>query len=198
MIFLLSIIIPFSNARQVGFIYAGFLVSYWMFCYNKKTVSSYQNTILTILLIVQIIAGAFSVVKEIRHPFSNGTHVKEFIREIPAGAKWVTDYWCLNTIVAYTDANAYCIDLQQEKSFLKWNKEMKAMLQSNRRYSDGLNALFQRENLDSLFMVTIHSPQNIAGIDKFVFNDYEISPMKKMEGAIEKGSNLYLYKVLKK
>jgi hypothetical protein len=47
MFFLLSIIIPFANSRQVGFIFIGFLLAYWLFCYNSA-ISRSQNNILTI------------------------------------------------------------------------------------------------------------------------------------------------------
>lgn len=197
MFFLLSIIIPFANSRQVGFIFMGFLLAYWLFCYNHITSRS-QNNILTILLAIQIIAAIFSVVKEIKYPFSNGFRVKELIKKIPEGNKWVTDYWCLNTISAYTDTPAYCIDLQKEKSFLLWNKEIKAMLQSSYRYNEGMNALFERENLKSAYMITIQSPQNITKIDSLFFTNFKIILVDEYAGAMEKGSNLYLYEVSKK
>jgi hypothetical protein len=95
MFFLLSVIIPFADSRQVGFIFIGFLLAYWLFCYNNA-INRSQNKILTTLLIIQIIAGIFSVVKEIKYPFSNGYKSKEIIRRNPAGNKIVTDYWCLN------------------------------------------------------------------------------------------------------
>ena len=197
MFFLLSIIIPFANSRQVGFIFIGFLLAYWLFCYNNA-INRSQNKILTTLLIIQIIAGVFSVVKEIKYPFSNDFLVKKLIKKIPAGNKWVTDYWCLNTISAYIDTSAYCIDLQKEKSYLQWNGEIKAMLQSRNRYYEGMNALFERENLKNIYMITIQSLQNITKIDSLLLKSYKINLVDEYTGAIEKGSNLYLYEVRKK
>ena len=197
MFFLLSIIIPFANSRQVGFIFIGFLLSYWLFCYNN-VISRSQNNILTTLLAIQIIAGIFSVVKEIKYPFSNDFLVKKLIKKIPPGNKWITDYWCLNTISAYIDTSAYCIDLQKEKSYLQWNEEIKAMLQSRNRYYEGMNTLFERENLKSTYMITIQSLQNIAKIDSLLLTNYKINLVDEYTGAIEKGSNLYLYEVSKK
>lgn len=194
MFFSLSLIIPFSNARQVGFIFIGFLLAYWMISY-KHGVSKSQDRFLHILLFVQVIAGIFSVAKEIKYPFSNAFRVKELVNKIPPDNKWVTDYWCLNAVSAYLDTSAYCIDLQEEKSFLQWNSEMKEMLDKPDRYSAGINALYQREDLKNIFFLTIHSPQNIAKIDNFFFNYYELDIVEKIEGAIEKGSNLYLYRV---
>src|SRR5688572_8773531 len=182
MFFLLSIIIPFANSRQAGFIFIGFLLAYWLFCYNNA-VNRFQNKILTTLLVIQIIAGIFSVVNEIKHPFSNGFRVKELIKKIPEDNKWVTDYWCLNTISAYMDTPAYCIELQKEKSFLLWNEEIKAMLQSRHRYYEGVNALFERENLKNIYMITIHSLQNIIKIDSLLPTNYKINLVNEYTGA---------------
>ena len=197
MFFLLSLIIPFANSRQVGFIFIGFLLAYWLFCYNNA-ISGSQNKILTTLLVAQIVAGVFSAVKEIEHPFSNDFLVNKLIKKIPRDSKWVTDYWCLNTISAYLDTSAYCIDLQKEKSYLLWNEEIKGMLQSRNRYNEGMNALFERENLENIYLVTIHSFQNIKKIDSLLLTNYKITLVNEYTGAIEKGSNLFLYEVSKK
>lgn len=197
MFFCLSIIIPFANSRQVGFIFMGFLLAYWLFCHNN-TISRPQNNILAALLAIHIIAAIYSAVKEVKYPFSNGFRVKGLIKKVPEGSKWVTDYWCLNTISAYMDTPAYCIDLQKEKSFLLWNEKIKAMLQSSYRYNEGMNALFESENLNSAYMITIQSPQNIAKIDSLFFTNFKIILVDEYTGAMEKGSNLYLYEVRKK
>jgi hypothetical protein len=197
MFFLLSLIIPFANSRQVGFIFIGFLLPYWLFCHNYS-INRFQTQILTTLLLIQIIASGFFIVKEVKYPFSNGFHVKELIEKIPEDSKWVTDYWCLNTISAYMDTSAYCIDLQKEKSFLQWNEEIKAMQQSRSRYYEGMNSLFERENLKNIYMITIHSPQNIIKIDSLFFSNYKVALVDEYTGAIEKGSDLYLYEVSKK
>lgn len=195
--FLLSLIIPFANSRQVGFVFIGFLAACWLFCYNN-IITRNQNKILTALLMIQIIAGAFSAAKEIEHPFSNGVRVKELIRKVPEGGKWVTDYWCVNTISAHMDTTAYCIDLQKEKSFLQWDQEIKRMLNSRYRYYEGMNALFEKENLKNIFMITMQSPQNITRIDSLFLTNYNVTLFDEYTGAIEKGSNLYLYEVTKK
>ena len=197
MFFLLSIIIPFANSRQVGFIFIGFLLAYWLFCYNNA-INRSQNNILTTLLAIQIIAGGFSVFKEIKYPFSNAFLITNLIKKIPEGNKWVTDYWCLNTISAYIDSSAYCIDLQEERSYLLWNGELKVMLQSRNRYYKGMNELFESENLKTTYLVTIQSLQNITKIDSLLPANYKITLIDEYTGAIEKGSNLYLYEVSKR
>lgn len=197
MFFSLSLLIPFSNTRQVGFILIGFLLAYWLFCY-QHSVGKFQNQILLLLLFVQVIAAVFSVAKDIKDPFSNAYRLEELIRKIPAGNKWVTDYWCLNNISAYLDTSAYCIDLQKEKTFLQWNNEMKQMLQKPNRYSAGMDVFFETEKLTSTFLVTIHLPQNIENIDSGFYGNYKLDILEKIEGAIEKSSNLYLYQVSRK
>ncbi len=194
MFFLLSIIIPFANSRQVGFIFIGFLLAYWLFCYNN-IISISQNKILTTLLAIQIIAGIFSVVKEIKYPFSNGYKAKELLEEIPAGNKIVTDYWSLNTLSAFTDRAYYCIDLEKEVSYLLWNSEMASMLKKNDRYSNGLLRFLQKESLKKVYMISIYPLERLYQSDKQLPIIFSIVLIDKKEGAMEKGSNLYLYEI---
>ena len=194
MLFLLSIIIRFADSRQEGFFFIGFLLAYWLFCYNN-TISRSQNNILTILLVLQIIAGIFSVVKEIKYPFSNGYKTKELLEEIQPGNIIVTDYWCLNTLSAFTDRAYYCVDLEKEISYLLWNSEMTSMLKKNDRYSNGLLALFKKESLKKVYMISIYSMERLYQIDKQLPVIFNIDLIDKKEGAIEKGSNLYLYAI---
>jgi hypothetical protein len=194
MFFLLSIIIPFANSRQVGFIFIGFLLAYWLFCYNN-TISRSQNNILTTLLTIQIIGGIFSVVKEIKYPFSYGYKSKQLLEEIPAGNKIVADYWCLNTLSAFTDRAYYCVDLEKEVSYLLWNGEMTSMLKKNDRYSTGLLAFLKKESLIKVYMISIYPLERLYQSDKQLPILFSISLIDKKEGAIEKGSNLYLYEI---
>jgi len=194
MFFLLSIIIPFANSRQVGFIFIGFLLAYWLFCY-KNAISRSQNNILTTILAIQIIAGIFSVVKEIKYPFSNGYKSKEILEEIPAGNKIVTDYWCLNTLSAFTDRAYYCIDLGKEVSYLLWNSEITSMLKKNDRYSNGLLTFLKKESLKKVYMISIYPLERLYQSDKQLPILFSIDLIDKKEGAIEKGSNLYLYEI---
>ncbi|HMK18846.1 MAG TPA: hypothetical protein VK492_11625 [Chitinophagaceae bacterium] len=194
MFFLISIIIPFANSRQVGFIFIGFLLAYWLFCYNN-TISRSQNNILTTLLAIQIIAGIFSVVKEIKYPFSYGYKSKQLLEEIPTGDKIVTDYWCLNTLSAFTDRAYYCIDLEKEVSYLLWDGEMTSMLKKNDRYSNGLLAFLKKELLKKVYMISIYPLERLYQSDKQLPVLFNIDLIDKKEGAIEKGSNLYLYEI---
>lgn len=192
--FLLSLIIPFANSRQVGFIFIGFLLAYWLYC-QENTMSRSQNNIVTVLLVIQIIGGAFSVVKEIKYPFSNGYKTKELLKEIPPGNKIVTDYWALNTLSAFTDKPYYCIDLEKEASYLLWNDEMTSMLKRNDRYSNGLMAFLKKESLKKVYMISIYPMERLYQSDKQLPNLFNIVLIDKKEGATEKGSNLYLYEI---
>jgi hypothetical protein len=194
MFFLLSIIIPFANSRQVGFIFIGFLLAYWLFCYNNA-INRSQHNILTTLLVIQIIAGICSAVKEIKYPFSNAYKSKELLEEIPPGNRIVTDYWCLNTLSAFTDRAYYCVDLEKDVSYLLWNSEMTSMLKKNDRYSNGLLRFLQKESLKKVYMISIYPLDRLYQTDKQLPILFSIDLIDKKEGAIEKGSNLYLYEI---
>ena len=194
LIFMASTIIPFSNARQVGFMYAGFLVAYWLYSHNSF-VSCMKERIISCMLVIQLIGGLFAVSKEIKLPFSNGYLVNKFVKEIPVNNKMVTDYWCLNTLSAFMDTSFYCVDLQKEASYLLWNQEVGAMTKASNRYSQGFKYLFEKERIYQVYMISINSPQRISKLDSQLFKLYKVNLIDKKEDAIERSSNLYLYHI---
>ena len=136
--------------------------------------------------------------KEIKYPFSNGYKTKELLEEITLGNKIVTDYWCLNTLSAFTDRAYYCIDLEKEVSYLLWDGEITSMLKKNDRYSNGLLAFLKKESLKKVYMISIYPLGRLYQSDKQLPALFSISLIDKKEGAIEKGSNLYLYEIKSK
>lgn len=139
-------ILPFSNARQTGFIYIAFLTALW-FYYPAVPPTSRPNRIIIVLLIIQVIAGAFAVIKDIKLPFSNSSRVKELAESVPRGNEIVTDYWCLNTLSAFMDKEYYCVDLQKQVSYLLWTRELGKMIQAPSSYSNGMNRFFREKKL---------------------------------------------------
>jgi hypothetical protein len=142
---------------------------------------------------IQLIAGIFAFTKDARFVFSNGYKVTELLHEIPGDKKTVTDYWALNTLVAFTDKPFYCLELRKEMSFLMWDSELSAMIKTPGLYSNGVKYLFQKEGLKEIYMVSINSPQKISLLDPQLSQSFHFKLLDKREGAIEKGSNLYLY-----
>lgn len=191
---LFAIIFPLTTARYVGFIYIAFIASYWLYCYEVPLTQN-NKFLVNILLALQFIAGVFTVVKDIRLPFSNSYKVNELLKEIPANKKIVTDYWCLNTVSAFTNKPFYCLEMHREMSFLLWDSEFKTMYQAPNPYTNGVKYLFQKEVVQEAYMISIQSPKKIFELDTQLFKSYQVKLIDKKEGAIEKGSNLYLYEI---
>jgi hypothetical protein len=120
--FIVAFIFPLTTQRYIGFIYIGFIAALWLYCEEIK-ISRWNTRLITILLVIQAIAGVFIVAKDSKLPFSNSYRVNELINEVPANEKIVTDYWCVNTISAFSNKTFYCIGLDRKVSFLLWKKE---------------------------------------------------------------------------
>lgn len=188
------LVITLGAARHTGFLYIAFIAAWWLYC-SEKAPGKRAGWLVNILLVLQLIGGAYAVVKDIRHPFSNSYRVKELLNRIPPGEKAVTDYWTLNSIAAFADTSFYCIDLQKEISFVLWNQELAAVLKRQSRYAEGIHDYFQKEGVKSVYMLSLASPESFFHIDPQLEKSFHVELVEKIEGAIEKAGNLYLYKI---
>ncbi len=197
--FLLSFIVailvfPLSAERYAGFIFIGFVVAYWLYCYETP-VTVKNKWIVNAFLIAQMMGSFFIISKDIRLPFSNAYRVNELLKEVPANEKTVTDYWAMNTIAAFADRPFYCVDLQKEISFIQWNSDLGSMQNRRYRYFEGVKNLFQKNGLNKVYMISTGSPAVLFKVDSPLFKSYQVKLIDKREGAIEKGGNLYLYQI---
>ena len=187
-------VFPLTTPRYSGFIFIGFMIAYWLYRYN--TPGDRRNSwLVNIILLIQIIAACFVVAKDIRLPFSNAFKVNELLHEVPQNEKTVTDYWALNAIAAFADKSFYCIDMQKEMSYLLWNSELANNLKRPDRYYVGINNLFQKEGIKKVWLVSTRSPESLNRADSKIFTTFKVRLVDKREGAIEKGSDLYLYEI---
>lgn len=187
-------VFPLTTPRYSGFIFIGFIVAYWLYCY-KITPDRSTKWIVTSLLIIQIIAGGFIVVKDIRLPFSHANKTNELLEKVPGTEEIVTDYWALNSISAFADKSFYCIDLEKEMSFILWNTELANMLKKRDRYYEGVSNYLKRGKLSKLYLISTRSPEDLFKTDTKLSTAFQVILVDKREGAFEKGSNLYLYQI---
>jgi len=185
---------PLTDARYAGFIFIGFITAYWLYCY-ESTPSRQHARLVDLLLGVQVIAGAFAVFQDIRRPFSNQYMVNELITEVPAGSKIITDIWSMEGIAAFTDKPAYCADLEKEQYFIIWSGDVAAMRTDPFRYTGGIKKIFLKEGINKVYMITQDPPWALFEADPKLSGSFHVTLMDKKEGAIEKGSNLYLYAI---
>lgn len=182
-------------ARYAGFLYIAFIAAYWLHCYETPPAKK-NRYIINAFLVVQALAAFTPVAKDIRYPFSNAYRVNELLAKV-TNEKVVTDYWTLNAIAAFADKPFYCVDLQKEVYFLKWDGELKSKVLSPDRYTNGLNRYFTENGINKVYLVsTIPSPI-LFRVDGKLAATFTIRLIDSIEGAIEKDSNLYLYQISK-
>ena len=191
---IIGIVFPLSTARYAGFLFISFIAAYWLFCYETPT-GRRNGWIIHILLIVQIIGGIFAVVEDIRFPFSLAYKANEVYQEVDPHERTVTDYWSINAISAFIDKPFYCIDIQKTKSFLFWDHDIIKAETDPHAYTDGVKALFKKEGITRVFLISINPPQKISLLDPQLFKSFQVKLIDSREGAIENGGNLYLYRI---
>jgi len=188
------VVFPLTTARYAGFVFIGFIFSYWLYCYESP-VNKINMILVNILLSLQMLAAAFMISKDARLPFSNLYRIEHMIREVPPGGRLVTDYWTMNAMVAYTDQPVYCVDMGKDLSFILWAGDLAVLQKNPYRYTTGIKNLFQRENIRSVYMISAASPDALQKTDPRLSADFRLVLVDKTVGAIEKGSNLYLYQI---
>jgi hypothetical protein len=114
---------------------------------------------------------------------------------VPAGGKLVTDYWTSNAVSAYTGKPVYCLDTETELSYLLFNTDLARMQQKPSRFTDGMRSLAKNQGITTVYMLSQNTPAIIKKIDPELEKTSRVTLLDKREGAIEPGSNLYLYEI---
>ena len=196
--FILAIIVfPLTRERYAGFLFIGFIVAYWLYCVEIPQ-GKQQKWLIVALLILQLAGGVIMLATDVQRPFSNGLRVNELLKKVPPNERLVTDYWAINTVNAFTDKPLYCIDLGKAIPFILWGKDLSVMLAKTNRYTSGALDLFQKEGVNKVYMISIGSPQAIFQIDAEFPKTFHVKLIEKIDGAINKGGNLYLYEITSK
>lgn len=189
-----SVIFPMAATRYAGFIFVGWIAAWWLFCAVKQPDKT-SKTIVHFFLIIQIIAASIALVKDIRRPFTRFPEIQTLIDTAPVNIPVVTDYWTLNAVSAFTDSPMYCIDLRKSPSFIVWGADFALIRQQQNRYDAGMNAYFNQSLSKEVCLITTGSPLQLVKVDSVFINHYHPELIKALEGSIEKGGDLYLYKI---
>ena len=188
------VVFPLTSGRYAGFIFIGFIIAYWLYCYETP-VTTKNKVLVSSLLVIQIITGVFMIWKDIHLPFANGNKVNELLNTPPKNTPIIADYWAMNVVSAFADRPIYCLDLQKEMSFVIWGPELGKRMKSSHRYSEGLKEFFQKERRQEVYIISTSSPEMLDRVDRQLFRSYQVRLIDKKEGAIERSGNLYLYLV---
>ena len=188
--FLLALIFPMSAARYTGFMWIGFIVSAWISFLDSS--KPFNGRLFLFLLLLQVPAGFFAYTRELTGEFSSSASVVEMQKQIPLGTFSATDYWCLNNLSAWLDTPYYCIELQKNISFLKWNSAMKAAIHYD--YAKGLTDLLNR-NGGKPFYFFSSRPYNVLLPHQSSGNHIRLTLAAASSEAVENSGQVYLFLV---
>ena len=193
--FIIAVMVfPLTRERYAGFIFIGFIVALWLL-YAESPQYKIKKWLLITILGLQIPGGIYMIVKDIQLPFSNAYRAGELLKKVPQNERAVTDYWTVNAVNAFSDKELYCIDMEKEVKFILWGQDLSAMLAKPNRYYDGARNLFQKEKLSKIYLISIASPESIFQTDAEFIRAFNVKLIEKIDGAINKGGNLYLYEI---
>lgn len=194
MTFVVSLIFSLHTERYAGYIFIGFVTALWLYC-DGHSLTKRSTGIVNGLWVIQLMAGIFALSRDVVLPFSNAFRVKDLAQKVPAGQTVVTDYRALNAASAYLDQHVYCIDMQREMSFILWNTDMVQLGQYANRYEAGAARFFTDHKAATVYMLSTGSVQTLLNTDAALFSAFRVSIVDSFEGAIDKESNLYLFKI---
>lgn len=192
-----AFLFPLTSARYVGFLWIGFLIASWLHL-RERPLSRPHLLFLSAVLVVHVVAGAFSLNRDRTQPFSNAAKVRELRAMVPAGAMVVTDYWCLNNLSAFLDRPFHCLEHRKELSFLKWDQELARATKQPDFYTVGLRALWDSGDVKEVYMISVNEPDRLRSRDKALHDAFDLTLLGSYEGAIEARSNVYLYRVMQR
>jgi hypothetical protein len=192
--FAMGILIPLSNARYAGFTFIGFIVALWLGS-EEKELRGRQKSVFYALLLLQIAGSIVAVPKDISHAFSNAFRLKEVLRAVPAGEMVATDYFCLNGVAAYVAQPFYCLETNSPEYFLKWDQAMTRIDSKKNRYTRGADSLFRETGRSSFYLITTSPRKMLSQTDTGLLKTLNVDLITQREGAIEKYSNIYLYRI---
>ncbi|MHA4806614.1 hypothetical protein ACX0G9_00835 [Flavitalea flava] len=215
--FAMASIFPLKDARYTGYLYIGFVVAWWLCLSEAETqktgdntnlqglspfITGKRRTILIILFALQLIGGIYACLKDISLPFSQIFRVKQLLQKIPikeGEAMVVSDHTSVDDLAAYTDSSFYCLDLQGRKSYILWDRDFATRTGGPHPYSDGIALLFSDSGVQSgtnrIYLVSAWAPDRIVQADSLLPHTYRFNLVEEITGAVEKSSNLYLYRI---
>jgi hypothetical protein len=189
----LALFFPLATQRYVGFIYISFICALWLL--PRFSFTKIQANLIFTLLAVQFIGTLMALKKDFNEPFSQIDKISKIAEFVPAGQKMITDFWCLNYAVTALDKPMYCIGFDTEKQFLQWDEKSVESTRDPDLYLNGIKNYLNQIKKKECYLISTSSPADLASHHTSLIKACDLKTIVKEEGAIEKYSNLYLYKI---
>lgn len=192
---MVATVFPLNTARYTGFIFIAFLLACWLQA-GEGSLYGWRQKVWNLLLGIQLAAGMVACCIDIRYPFSNAAKVSTLLASVPDRVMIVSDYWCLNNLAAYADGPFYCIELNRECAYILWNRDMADAMKAATPYTNGLDSFFaNNRQYKEVYMLSANSPEKLKQQDKMLGMHYQLQLVRAFTGAVERYSNVYLYRI---
>lgn len=194
---IVAIVFPLTSTRYVGYIYISFIVAVWLM-FSETKVSSFRQALIFLFFAVQIPGGIITAIKDIRYTFSNAGKAGELLKEVPPQEMVVSDYWCLNNLVAFLDKPFYCLEVNKVIDHIIWDQQLSERRRSRKPYTNGADNLFAVIPRKSFYLMSTYPVEILDKNDTAFTRKFIVAMIDKREGSIEKYGALYLYRISKR
>ncbi len=190
-----GLLFPLVSARYVGFLYISFLAALWL---NGGIPDGWRRTCVFFFLIMQVPGGMYSAAKELLLPFSQVKATSAVAAKIPTGKPVITDFGAMNFLSAVTDKGYYCVGANSVISSVPLLPNALYLVNGRDRYTVGTYYYMDSTHVNEVYLMSTRSPERILIEDRLFFDTLSVVAVDSAVGAIEKFSDLYLYRVRRK
>ncbi len=186
-------------ARHHGQLYLLFVACWWLSrvdVEHRETAATagLASRVLTVVMALQVVAGAYAWVTDLVRPFSNASRVGAYLRE-PGFADAVLvgslDY-AAQGVAAYVDREIYYPQSRSFGTFVRWGPERQAV-PSTRVLEDAV-ALLRERGRDVVVILNFEVQSPRQGEVVPVAPDARVEGLARFEGAIVPDEDFFVYR----
>jgi hypothetical protein len=186
---------PMLSARYVGFLYISFVAALWL---SGGQFQGWRRIAVRLLIAVQIPGGMFAATKEFMLPFSQIRSTSRLAAAVPQNKPLIADFGAMNMLSGVTDRGHFCLAANRVISCIPLAPRALYLVHCPDRYTNGTLYYLDSTRTNEVYLMSTRSPRKIPNEDRFFFDSLSVVPVDSATGAIEKFSDLYLYRVSRK
>jgi hypothetical protein len=197
--------------RHFGFFFLSFLASLWIASFYEESslftwgrLSRYidrylrmlNGPLLTLLLLIQLFAGALFYICDLSMPFSQAKNVTQYLRSEGLSNEFIAvdRYHVIPSITGYLNKSVYSLLTGEKEKFLVWNNEKRKVLNEKELLDTVSKAT--ANHIGNMILI-LNYPLQTAEDKLTTHSNSRIHLMQKFEGSMCRYENFYVYAISK-
>ncbi len=200
-----------TEMRHFGFFFLSFLASLWIASFYEESslftwgrLSRYidrylrmlNGPLLTLLLLIQLFAGALFYICDLSMPFSQAKNVTQYLRSEGLSNEFIAvdRYHVIPSITGYLNKSVYSLLTGEKEKFLVWNNEKRKVLNEKELLDTVSKAT--ANHIGNMILI-LNYPLQTAEDKLTTHSNSRIHLMQKFEGSMCRYENFYVYAISK-